>query len=201
MSRRDSLGTRTTRICGTIYFPSDFTQTDMISICDKLMHSLDFVIDYYFILHDDAEFLHVHYIILSSQVKRLQTYLNNINCILNFDEKLISVETLKNLNMYLRYFMHLDESDNVKRYLVTEIHSNKSVDEINYLLDNDTEELTAIQLIISVIKYPRSHDLMVHLGLHRFHKYRYEIRELQDNYMTISNQYKHLIDNTNDLPF
>lgn len=201
MSRKCTLDTRTNRICGTIFVPEDDDVKNVQLSILKFMNSVDFVNDYYVILHDDTDNLHFHYIIISNSVKRLSTFLNTLQTILNIDVTCIGVERLINLNMYLRYFLHLDESEDKKRYLVTDIYSNKSVHELNYLLDSDTEELTAMQLILSVLTYPRSHDLMIHLGLARYHKYRYEIKELQDNYMMLQNQYGKLLDDSNNLPF
>lgn len=200
MSRNDKLDKRVMSICGTIYLWS----MDRFELHSKLLEfckTSDYITHYYFIFHDDEENqLHFHYILRCNRSIRLSTMLNNLEVGLGIDRNQISVEVLRNLNYYLRYFLHVEEEDK-KQYFISAIVSDESTALLESYINTDDFEITTERLIAYIVNSNTIDELMIRMGLKSFHKYRYEIKELWETRGSLSVRYKYLISGANDLPF
>lgn len=208
MSRNslNSLATRCNRHCGTITLFENSTdelnrlKTSLLQYCN----GTDSILHYYFIIHDDTDHLHFHFIFIYNTTIRLGTTLNKLSAFLNVDTTQIGVEKLTNLNAYLRYFLHLEEDISKKRYEVTDIFSDETLTRLQDYLDTDDEVLSVSRLISLVLTYQNEVDIMNYLGLTTYHKYRYEIKLLYEHTAYLSYNYPHLkpeYQYKKDLPF
>lgn len=201
----NSLATRCNRHCGTITIYEDKGQSveRTRSMLLSFVNNTDSILHYYFILHDDTEKRHFHFIFIFATTIRLGTTLNKLSTFLNFDTTQIGIEKLTNLNAYLRYFLHLEEDLEKKRYDITEIISDENLTRLQDYIDTDDEVISATRLISLVLTYANEVDIMNYLGLTTYHKYRYEIKLLYENMSYLAYHYKHLIPEKkmNDLPF
>lgn len=198
MSRKISLDTRCLRACGiiTLYEGDDVVvfKKIMLSFCNNYEN----ISHYYFIFHDDADKIHIHFALTFRQQVRLKTLLNKISFTFNIDVTRIGVEKLINLNSQLRYFLHLEEDISKKRYDVLDIISDESIDAITGYLGSDEDTLNIQRLFALVMKYDDEIDLMYYLDLPMYHKYRHEIHTLYDRRFHLLGHYGHLKEKDND---
>lgn len=202
----NSLATRCNRHCGTITIYEDKGQSveRIRATFLSFLHNQDNILHYYFIIHDDTERKHIHFILIFATTYRLGTTLNKLSAYLNLDTTQIGIEKLTNLNAYLRYFLHLEEEVDKKRYDIMDIVSDENLTRLQDYIDTDDEVISSTRLISLVLTYANEVDIMNYLGLTTYHKYRYEIKLLYENMTYLALHYKHLIPEKkldNDLPF
>lgn len=200
------LDRKVSRVCGVLNLSKDSTYDEMVSFREKFivgMENYDYCLNYFVILHDDSDTLHLHYIVLLQKPRRVINTLNDIAQIMGIEQNQVSIDVLSNLNAQLRYFVHLNEDK--KQYPVTDIKSNLSLPQVSELINNTSQAvpLSSIQLITYVLLYPHEADLMVVLGLDTYHKYRSEIKMLYEQSMYLNMKYKYLLNENNamNLPF
>lgn len=204
-SSLNGLDTRCIRMCGVITIYQNKGQSHS-SLLPKLLNYCNCgrFVHYYFILHDDTDELHYHFILILAATTRLNTILNGMADVLGIDVIQIGIEKLTNLNAKLRYFLHLEESAEKKRYNVDNIYSDESITRLEDYINTDDDILSSERLFQLVLTYQNEIDLMHYLGLSVYHKYRYEIKTLLENSSYLALHYKHLVPTfkqNKDLPF
>lgn len=205
MGLKANLDTRAYRCCGVLNVPTDseYNIDSLLGAFVQYCIDTNYIIDWYCIKHDDEKTLHIHFIIVSSQQKRLLTYMNDIARGLSFkDNKCIEIDKVKDLNTSIRYLVHMG-FEGKKQYSIHDIHSNISFEMLCEHINNSVsrEKLNVKELFIVCLKYPNKADLMFVLGLDLFHKYRIEINTLYDNHGYLDAKYSYLLNDVNDLPF
>lgn len=193
------LDKRVTRICGVFTLFDNQDENDIFNRLLLFFETFTDRLHYYMIKHDDADRIHWHYAIICTKAIRLGTMINKIADFMNVDNTQISAESMNSRSAMLTYFLHLDSVDK-KQYDLKDIRSDESLQTIADYINANGDELTAIQLIKYVLQYPREFELLVAIGLPLYHKYRYEINMLNDNYMLLSQRYSFLL-KENNLPF
>lgn len=207
MAKSRNLNSMYVRQCGIITLYDNLGQTmpNLLDLFRKFCFSYENVRHYYFIVHDDVDKLHIHFAFIFEKPVRISTMISKISEFCNIDVLQVSCEKLVSLNANLRYMLHLDESIDKKRYAIDDIYSDESITSLQDYIDSDNDELTTTRLIQICLTYSNEVDIMNHVGLTTFHKYRYEIRVLLDNASYLAYHYKHLIPekifNDKDLPF
>lgn len=202
MSRNSSINQRVVRACGTIYYDEvcslDEVKKNMLKYCNNeqiIMH-------YYFINHDDdVTKQHLHYLFYFDTQVRLSTLLNRLEVVTGLPRDKISVEKCMDFNSYLRYMLHIEEDK--KQYSILDIVSDEGVDTIQKYIASDDITLNIRRLFQLIMKYDDEVDLMYHLDLPTYHKYRHEIKTLYERKIYLLVHYKFLDkdDNSNNLPF
>ena len=90
----DKLDTRCCKICGVVSF-KDYTFSQVLDYRNKLSSSflsINNIEEYYIILHDDKDTLHLHYCVSLKKVVRLSTFINIIVQSLNISALAVSIQ-------------------------------------------------------------------------------------------------------------
>lgn len=200
---KNKLDTRVMSCFGSINFsnPSDLD----IKLIESFFNDYTNVEDYFFIKHDDTETLHIHYLLKLNKQVRLSTLINFISTGIGVNPLAINIDKCRGFNSCLRYMLHIDDSsklENKKIFSTSDIISNRSENEIITLTQcDDEEDLSWESLVRAVVRYSKTSDLIKHLGLKAYHKYRFEIRDLLEEKMNspkFNMDYAYLND---DVPF
>lgn len=150
--------------------------------------------NYYFIVHDDTDILHIHFAFVLSSQTRLETIFNKLADVIVYKYKDtrdtfgINIEKCSNLNAYLRYMLHIDEASikqNKKKFDIENIITNDSVNSIEGIINSKKGNIDAYYLRNAVLDSSSDFDLMVKLGLQVYHKYRYEIDLLKQQRISL----------------
>lgn len=121
---------------------------------DKLFSSMKEISSYFFILHDDSHYLHVHFALLCSIQIRPITMLNKIAAGLDVDNTAISITKLKSLVGALKYFLHITDESKVegkKEYAIDELLSNENDLIVKGYLDSESDNDISIYLIRDLV--------------------------------------------------
>lgn len=202
MSRNSSINQRVVRACGTIFYKGDCTLDELNKNMLKYCNNEQIIMHYYFINHDDdVDKPHLHYLFVFDSQVRLSTLLNRLEVVTGLPRDNISVEKCLDFNSYLRYMLHIGEDK--KQYAVVDIVSDEGVDTLQKYIASDDITLNIRRLFQLIMKYDDEVDLMYHLDLPIYHKYRHEIKTLYERKFYLLGHYKFLDreDNANNLPF
>lgn len=178
-------------LCRYVHYALGVINFDIMTIDDKselLFAFNDFcegynkISKYYFILHDDTDVVHIHFIFYSVSQVQLMTYFNKLrkHFVPKYtrDEFGINIEKCEDFNAHLRYLVHQDNKstqEGKKQYSIEDIISNDSVEMIDNFIHSKKGVIDAFYLRDCVLDYPDEFDLMVKLGLSVYHKYYKEI--------------------------
>lgn len=147
------------------YYTNDFVQ--IRKDFDDCFSSFPFVDSYMFIVHDDSEHIHVHFILLLKIQVRLNTMCNKLSEKLNVNNLAISITKLVSIVGSLKYFLHLTEEsleDGKKIYDKLEILSNESHLIIEGYLDSESSDNVSVSLIRQlVIECDLKSDVLIRL--------------------------------------
>ena len=204
---KNKLDTRVMSSFGSINYKESNVE-DMKHTIIQLSNFFDNYIpceDYYLIIHDDTDTLHIHYLIKLNKQVRLSTIINCLSDSLCINPLAINIDKCRGFNNCLRYMLHIDESskiENKKIFSTSDIISNRDKNYIDTLIQcDDEEDISWESLIRAVVRYSKTSDLIKHLGLKVYHKYRFEIRDLLEeklNSPKFNMDYSYLND---DIPF
>lgn len=159
--------------------------------------------DYYLITHDDTDTFHIHYLIKLNRQVRLGTIINFMADGLSINPLAINIDKCRGLNLCLRYMLHIDDSsklENKKVFNVSDMVSNRDMNFITTLIEcDDDDEISWEKLVKAVVKYNKTSELIKFLGLHAYHKYRFEIKDLLEEKLNSPKflyEYSYLDDDT-----
>lgn len=163
-----------------------FLYESFIKFCDSYKK----ITKYYLIGHTETDCLHIHFVFYSQSQVQLMTYFNKMRSW--FVEKYqvtrdgngISIAKCESINSYLKYCTHTDKESkalNKKEYSIDDFVSNDDVEIIDSLIHSKKGTIDAYMLRDAVLDCPHEFDLMTKLGLNVYHRYRYEIKILQEN--------------------
>lgn len=174
--------------CGILDFDTKTIEdkSELLYAVNDFCEGYNKISKYYFILHDDADVIHIHFIFYSVSQVQLMTYFNKLRKHLvpkyTRNEYGISIEKCEDFNAYLKYIVHQDAKsikESKKQYSIEDIISNDSVELIDNYIHSKRGVIDAYYLRDCILDYPDDFDLMVKLGLSVFHKYWKEIDMLR----------------------
>lgn len=199
-----SLDSKPTEMFGNVQLGKYYTQ-DIVQIRKDFVNCFESIkpIDsYYFIVHDDSTYLHVHFVILLSCQVRLSTMINRIAEILNVDTLAVSLTQMVSIVGSLKYFLHmtdLSKEDGKKEYSPYELISNESDLIIRGYLDSETDNNVSTRFIRDlVIACDTKSDVLLKINNPRLIKQnRYFIDTFWNDKGTLQLRQKEM----DDLPF
>lgn len=109
---------------------------------------------WYFIVHDDSDHLHVHFILLLKGQVRLCTMCNKLAEMFDVNPLAISITRLKSIVGSLKYWLHITPEsieDGKKPYPASEIISTDSDLVIQGYLDSESDNNISLRLIRQLI--------------------------------------------------
>lgn len=179
-----TMDSRVLQVCGSINFKG-ITEEDKPKMLERLFDtfkSSQFVENYYYIVHDDTDTWHIHYIIEIDRQKRIKTLLHWLADGISVSPQAVNIQALGSLSKYLEYCLHWtneSKEEGKKEYVLTNWISNCPYDYIDNVIANGENELTAVRLIAIVLECEANKPrIMKTLGLKAYHKYRSEIRDI-----------------------
>ena len=147
------------------YYTQDIHQirVDFANVlCD-----IPYIDSYMFIVHDDSDYLHIHFCFLLKVQVRLSTMINKLSDLFNVNPQAISIDKLISIVGTLKYFLHLtDDSieDGKKIYDESELWSNESPTIIKGYLESESSDNVSITLIRQlVIECDLKSDVLIRL--------------------------------------
>lgn len=182
--------------CGCINYDTK-TINDVPSLMDNLCSissHYNRISKYYYIAHTETDTLHIHFIYYLSSQTRLLTLFNKLREVVKKDirdDGAINIMKCESINAHLRYFLHIDEKskrEGKKVYSIDDIVSNDDIDIIEGFINSRKGEVDAYYLRDCVLDCNDEFELMNKLGLKVYHKYRYEIKTLQENRVRLAQQ-------------
>lgn len=159
---------------------ASFQKDTIKSVFLEFVKSLGDCDNYYFILHDDTDILHIHYYLHFPRDKRKRciTICNKARDILNLDINAIFCDKCSSPSSWLRYVLHLtkeSQEDGKKEYEVDDLVTDFSLEIINSMLNSVKGAIDFDYLVSVVLSCTYDSDIMEKLTIPVFHKYRYEI--------------------------
>lgn len=182
------------------YYTQDYVQ--IRKDFDNFFKDKKEIYSYYFILHDDSDYLHVHFIICCSIQVRPITWLNKMADSLQVSEQAISITKLRSIVGAIKYVLHKSEEsieDGKKEYDVHELLSNENDLVIQGYLESESDNNLSLSLIRDlVVSCDLKSDVILRINNDRLVKrMRYYIDTFwQDKEMLQLRQSKY-----DDLPF
>jgi len=134
-------------------------------------------------IDDDGEikFLHIHMaMIMKSKDKRLSVIMNALAKVCEIDSQSIQIDEMTSLVGSTQYLIHKRNPEKTQ-YLMSEIQTNMSDDELNTIMESD-EDTMSVTYLISVCKECRCNriEIMKKIGLNFYHHYRLVIKDICD---------------------
>lgn len=123
-------------------------------IFTKKFNEIPSVDSWYFIVHDDSDNIHVHFILLLKGQIRLCTMCNKLADLFNVNPLAISITKLASIVGSLKYFLHLTEESQVdgkKVYQASEIISTDSDLVIQGYLESESDNNVSLRFIRQLI--------------------------------------------------